>query len=63
VDWIDQLCKGTSIHFLTSPILSHSPPVHMYFPSSPLYHLQGPYLKLTTSRPNGPTTVQKSTHR
>jgi hypothetical protein len=23
-------CKGTSIHFLTSPLLSHSPPVHMY---------------------------------
>jgi hypothetical protein len=56
-------CKGTSIHFLTSPILSHSPPVHMYSPSSPLYYLQGPYLKPTTSRPNGPTTSQKSTNR
>jgi hypothetical protein len=22
-------CKGTSVRFLTSPILSHSPPVHM----------------------------------
>jgi hypothetical protein len=55
-------CKGTSICFLTSPILSHSLPVHMYSPSSPLYYLQGPYLKPTTSRPNGPTTLQKSTH-
>jgi hypothetical protein len=25
-------CKGTSVHFLTSPLLSYSPPVHMYFP-------------------------------
>jgi hypothetical protein len=38
------LCKGTSVRFLTSPILSHSPPVHMYSLSSPLYHFQGPYL-------------------
>jgi hypothetical protein len=36
-------CKRTSVLFLTSPILSHSPPVHMYSPSSPLYYLQGPY--------------------
>jgi hypothetical protein len=36
-------CKGASVLFLTSPILSHSPPVHMYSPSSPLYYLQGPY--------------------
>jgi hypothetical protein len=36
-------CKGTSVRFLTSPIISHSPPVHMYSPSSPLYYLQGPY--------------------
>jgi hypothetical protein len=56
------LCKRTSIHFLTSPILSHSPPVHMYSPSSPLHYLQGPYLKLATSRPDGPMTFQKSTH-
>jgi hypothetical protein len=30
-------CKGTSVHFLTSPILPYSPLVHMYFPhtSSP----------------------------
>jgi hypothetical protein len=34
-------CKGTSVRFLTSPILSHSPPVHMYLPSSPLYYSQG----------------------
>jgi hypothetical protein len=26
------ICKGTSIRCLTPPILSHSPPVHMYFP-------------------------------
>jgi hypothetical protein len=37
------VCKGTSVLFLTSPILSHSPPVHMYYPSSLLYYLQGPY--------------------
>jgi hypothetical protein len=47
-------CKGTSVHFLTSPLLSHSPPVHVYSPSSPLYHFQGPYLN--------PMTFQKSTH-
>jgi hypothetical protein len=41
---MDGECKGTSVRFLTSPILSHSPPVHMYSPSSPLYHFQGPYL-------------------
>jgi hypothetical protein len=59
----DRYCKETSVHFLTSPILSHSPPVHMYSHSSPLYHLQGPYLKPTTSRPGGPTAFQKLTHR
>jgi hypothetical protein len=37
-------CKGTSVHFLTSPILAHSPPVHMYSLHSPLYHFQGLYL-------------------
>jgi hypothetical protein len=42
-------CKRTSVFFLTSPILSHSPPVHMYSPSSPLYYLQGPYPYPTTS--------------
>jgi hypothetical protein len=30
-------CKGTSVHFLTSPVLSHSTLVHMYSPSPPLY--------------------------
>jgi hypothetical protein len=55
-------CKGTSIHFLTSPLLYYSPPVHMYSPSSPLYHFQGPYLQLTTSRPDHLMTFQKSTH-
>jgi hypothetical protein len=44
-------CKGTSIHFLTSPLLSYSPPVHMYSPSSPLYHLQGLHPKPMTSIP------------
>jgi hypothetical protein len=33
-----------------------SPPVHMYSPSSPLYYLQGPYLKPTTSRPHSQLT-------
>jgi hypothetical protein len=55
-------CKGTSVHFLTPPILSHSPPVHMYSPFSPLYYLQEPYLKPMASRPDGPMTFQKSTH-
>jgi hypothetical protein len=40
----DRVCEGTSVRFLTSPILSHSPPVHMYSLYSPLYHFQGPYL-------------------
>jgi hypothetical protein len=59
----DIQCKGTSVRFLTSPLLSHFPPVHMYFPYSLLYHLQGLYLKPTTFRPDGPTTFQKSTHQ
>jgi hypothetical protein len=42
-------CKGTSVCFITSPLLSYSPPVHMYSLSSPLYHLQGLHLKPTTS--------------
>jgi hypothetical protein len=63
VDLLWGMCKGTSVCFLTSPILSHSPPVHMYSPSSPLYYLQGPYLKPMTSRPDGPMTFQKSTHQ
>jgi hypothetical protein len=29
------VCKGTSVRFLTSPILSHSPPVHIYSLHSP----------------------------
>jgi hypothetical protein len=56
-------CKGTSVCFLTSPILSHSPPVNMYSPFPLLYQFQGPHLKLTTSRPDGPMTLQKLTHR
>jgi hypothetical protein len=35
----------------------------MYSLYSLLDHLQGPYLKLMTSRPNGPTTFQKLTHQ
>jgi hypothetical protein len=57
------ICKGTSVCFLTSPLFSYSSPVHMYFPYSLLYHLQGPYLKLMTSRPDGMMTFQKSTHQ
>jgi hypothetical protein len=56
-------CKVTSVRFLTSPIISHSPPVHMYSPSPPLYYLQESYLRPTTYRPDCPTTFQKSTHR
>jgi hypothetical protein len=56
-------CKGTSIHFLTSPILSHSSPVHMYSYFPPLYQFQGLHLKPTTFRPNGPMTFQKLTHQ
>jgi hypothetical protein len=29
---VDPNCKGTSVHFLTSPLLPYSPPVHMYSP-------------------------------
>jgi hypothetical protein len=36
--------KGTSVCFLTPPILSHLLSVHRYSPSSPLYSLQGLYL-------------------
>jgi hypothetical protein len=43
IEQVPDDCKGTSVHFLTSPILSHSPPVHMYSPSSPLYYSQGSY--------------------
>jgi hypothetical protein len=42
-EWRAAFCKGTSVLFLTSPILSHSPLVHMYSPSSPLYYPQGLY--------------------
>jgi hypothetical protein len=41
-------CKGTSIHFLTYPLLSYYPP---HLPLSicilpiPLHHLQGPHSK------------------
>jgi hypothetical protein len=42
-------CKGTSICFLTSSLFSYSPPVYMYFLSSPLYHHQGLHLQPTTS--------------
>jgi hypothetical protein len=52
---IDSKCKGTSFHFLTSPLLSHSPLVHMYSPFSPLYQFQGLHLELMT--------FQKSTHQ
>jgi hypothetical protein len=61
-DYLVQQCKGTSVRFLTSPVLSHSTLVHMYSPSPPLYYLQGSYLKPTTSRPECPTTFQKLTH-
>jgi hypothetical protein len=44
-------CKGTSVRFLTSSLLSYSPPVYMYSLSSPLYHLQGLHRQLTTSIP------------
>jgi hypothetical protein len=38
------VCKGTSVRFLTPPILSHLLSVHSYSPSSPLHSLQGPHL-------------------
>jgi hypothetical protein len=37
-------CKGTSICFLTSPLLSYSP-LFIYTSPTPLYHLQGPHSK------------------
>jgi hypothetical protein len=46
------LCKRIEgVCFLTSPLPSYSPPVHMYSISSPLYHLHGSYPKPTTSTP------------
>jgi hypothetical protein len=60
---INGRCKGTSVYFLTSPILSHSTLVHMYSPSPPLYQFQGPHLKPMTFKPDGPMTFQKSTYR
>jgi hypothetical protein len=38
----------------------------MYIPHTPVtsqYHFQGPYPKLTTFIPKGPTTFQRSTHQ
>jgi hypothetical protein len=43
-----------------------SPTLHLFIclhPPSPLYYLQGPCLRPTTSRPDSPTTFQKSTHQ
>jgi hypothetical protein len=61
-EWGCPWCKGTSVHFLTSYILSHSPHVHMYSPPSPLYYSQGPYPQPTTSRPDSPMTFQTLAH-
>jgi hypothetical protein len=54
-------CKGTSVHFLTSPLFSYSSPVHMYSISSPLYHLQELHSKADDLRTHSLTTLQKST--
>jgi hypothetical protein len=67
-DELDIACKGTSVLFLTSPLLlpPSTPPVHMYIPHTsvtPQYHLQGPYPKPTTIIPKSPTTFQRSTHQ
>jgi hypothetical protein len=40
---VEQNCEGTSICFPTFYTPPHSPPVHMYSPSSPLHYSQGPY--------------------
>jgi hypothetical protein len=54
--------KGTSVRFLTSPLLSFSPLVHMYFPytsvSSP-----GTTPKANDFCIQSPTTFQMATHR
>jgi hypothetical protein len=44
-------CRGTSVHFLTSPPLS-SPtlPLFICISPTPLYYHQGPYLKFDDSR-------------
>jgi hypothetical protein len=61
-----QGCKGTSVHFLTYPLLSYYPP---HLPLSicilpiPLYHLQGPHSKADDFRIQSPMTFQKSTHQ
>jgi hypothetical protein len=63
-------CKGTTIRFLTSPILPRSPLVHMYVPHtsvpSPGTTLKGRRLshsKADDFRIQSLTTFQKSTHQ
>jgi hypothetical protein len=56
-------CKGTSIHFLTSPLFSYSPPVHMYSISSPLCYLQGLHSRTDDLCTHSLTTLQKPTPR
>jgi hypothetical protein len=59
-------CKGTSICFLTSPLLSHyppHPPLSICILPIPWYHLPGPHSKPNDFCTPSPTTFQKSTHQ
>jgi hypothetical protein len=53
-------CKGTSIHFLTSPPLPYSPLVHIYFPHTSVPS-PGTTPKADDSRIQSPMTLQMST--
>jgi hypothetical protein len=55
-------CKGTSVHFLTSPLLSYSPLVHMYFPHT-FVPSPGTTPKADDFRIQSPMTFRMSTHR
>jgi hypothetical protein len=52
--------KGTSIRFLTSPILPY-PPLFICTSTTPWYHLQEPHSKADDLRTHSPTTLQKLT--
>jgi hypothetical protein len=56
-------CKGTSVCFLTSPILPYSPLLSICTFPIPLHHLQGPHSKADDFHTHNQTTFQKSTHR
>jgi hypothetical protein len=50
----DCVCKGTSVHFLTSPLISHFPLTSVPFPR---------IIPIADDFHDSPTTFQKSTHQ